>query len=196
MIVKNIFKQYVILSVFGLFFSGHALASNWDLSVTPNKLAPGKNVYIAYTYTSLNSEFSVICDHRGLAVELIIEGVIDNQFTTMDVSFGVDGKSLINMRGYLETIDDGANTAIVFIGPNNRPNVSTPKIIQQLKRGNELFIVDPKNDEIIEEISLRGSSKAITSVQKACETGVAGSPEDEVLDDVPLDEEREPDAKI
>lgn len=139
-----------------------AFAKGW---VSDSEKVDGSTVHFAEVEGDENSVFSVACAGNDVIIEIFTDDTFADKEQT-NVILGVDRKDSHTLAGYIAA--DEKDTVIVsFIDDKDAPVAGTDKLLADVKSGNKLFILDSE-DKIVEEFSLKGSTKAVSKVQAKC----------------------------
>ena len=139
-------------------------ALSWEVFV--DKESDGTTIVTAEQIGEGGAFFNLVCFEQATHIEVVFPVDVSSNEDVAQL-FQVDSKRENLVAGFIDRID--ANTS-VFIGidRSDKPSIATPKIISEIKKGNELYLGDPDMGEGIERWSLAGASAAIRKMQKLC----------------------------
>ena len=157
------------------FFSEAAWASSWINHTAPSKDVEGATVYIASTTGKRGNLFAVVCDDRGLAIDLEMRGK-GEEAALVDIMWKVDRWPRTAMTG--ETfLKEASGYFLTFYDASSAPLVGTETLVHRVKKGNRLRAFYAKSGELLDDFSLKGSLRVLHEVEQACEAGLGKAPE-------------------
>ncbi len=153
------------------------IASDWSNRSAVNQDVAGATVYYAYTVGKQGHLFAVVCDDRGLSVDLEMRGT-RTEGELVELFWKVDRWSKMTMTG--EAFSKEANGYfLTFFDAASRPLSENEELIRRVSLGSKLRVGYKEGNELLDKFSLRGSEQAISQVEEACDAGLGNAPKED-----------------
>jgi hypothetical protein len=163
----------VITSFFSL---NLAVASDWSNRSAVNQDVEGATVYYAYTVGKQGHLFAVVCDDRGLSVDLEMRGT-RAEGELVELSWKIDRWSKMPMTGEAFP-KEVSGYFLTFFDAASLPLPENKELIRRARLGSKLRVSYKQENKLLDKFSLRGSEQAITQVKEACDGGLGNAPKE------------------
>lgn len=136
----------------------------WDIRT--ERSDQGDRFVVAEQAGDGGASLHLVCFDKDIHIEILYPAALPEQDDVTEI-LQIDGRPERLLAGSIERVD---NRTSVFVGIDRRdkPAAATADLLREMQAGQSLYLGDPDMREAVERWSLKGSSKAISTLKSSC----------------------------